>query len=66
MYLNIHFRGAFEKQCKKVIIPKNKIQRSDCSKPKALFELTHILPMVFLLARTVLIKHYSVKEFYQI
>lgn len=66
MYLNIHFRGAFEKQCKIVITSENKMQRNDCSKSKAVLELAQILAMVFLLARNMLIKHYFVKESYQI
>lgn len=53
MYLSIHFSCAFEKQCKKVIIIENKTQRNDRSKPKALFELTQIFAMVFLLARNI-------------
>lgn len=66
MYLDIYFRGAFEKQCKKVIISENKIQINDSSKQKISIELPQILAIVFLLARNVLIKHNSVKEFYQI
>lgn len=43
-----------------------KIQRNDCSKSAALFELTQSLAILFLLARNVLIKHHSAKELYQL
>lgn len=48
MYLDIYFRGAFEKQCKKVIISENKIQINDSSKQKISIELPQILAIVFL------------------